>query len=211
MTPKEDRAINAALQNMTVWNPKGCGPMDMPTIIAVDVEPAELVGFNYLLSTKGDSSKWLHCFLHDRQIQRLWNNPAAYIRAFWRQGYGGIFSPDFSLYLDAPLPLQIFNTYRNRWVGAYMQRRGVPVVPTVCWTGPESYGFCFLGVEPGGTVAVSTLGVKSDEAKASFFAGYEVMLERLRPIRVLLYGRRLDGMEGLGRCYPPFHERLRHV
>jgi len=208
MTPKEDRAINAALHNMALWNPCGFFEMDIPVIKAADAEPGELVGFNYLLSSKGNPSKWLHCFLHDRQIQRLWNNPNAYMAAIRRQGYGGIFSPDFSLYMDMPLPLQIFNTYRSRWVGAYMQAHGVPVVPTVGWAGPASYGFCFLGIEAGGTVAISTIGIKTKAARAVFFAGHEAMMERLKPSRVLIYGRKLEGLEG--RYYPPCYEKLRH-
>ena len=194
---------------MARWNPQGCGPMDIPTIRAIDAEPSELVGFNRLLSRKGGPSKWLHCFLHDCQIQRLWNNPQAYIAAFGRGHWGGIFSPDFSLYLDMPLPLQIFNTYRNRWVGAYLQQRGVPVVPSVSWAGPASFDFCFLGIEAGGTVAISTLGLKTKEGLSALFAGYEMMMERLKPRRVLIYGRKIEGLDGL--YYPPYYERLRHA
>jgi len=147
---------------MDRWNPAPTDNFwDIPTIKSSNAEPVELTPFNFLLSTKGSPSKWIHCFLDDYQIQRLWNNPDLYTAAIKRQGYGGIFTPDFSLYMDMPLALQIHNTYRNRWVGAYMQQHGVSVIPTVSWSGPASFEFCFTGVEKGATVAIPDLRAKT--------------------------------------------------
>jgi len=201
--------VLANLENIDRWNPSPTDNLwDIPTIKASMAEPNELVGFNFMLSRKGKPSKWLHCFLHDYQIQRLWNNPDAYIAAIKRRGYGGILSPDFSLYMDMPLALQIYNTYRNRWVGAYMRTHGIQVIPTVSWSGPKSYDFCFLGIEPHGTVAISTVGINKPDVVSGFFEGYAAMMDRLEPRNVLIYGRRLDGLQGT--YYPPFYKEIEH-
>lgn len=47
--------------------------------------------------------------------------------------YAGVISPDFSLYIDMPLCLQMVNVYLNRAVGCYIQRKGVKVIPNVRW------------------------------------------------------------------------------
>ena len=132
----------------------------------------------------------VHFFLDDFRFEPVWSSPRkglSYIR-----GVGFALSPDFSLYADWPLALQIFNVYRNRWCGAYWRSRGIRVIPTVSWSGEESYSFCFLGVEKGSAVAISTVGVAAaetgSEGRRMFVSGCRQMLEVLEPSAVLLYG-----------------------
>ena len=62
-----------------------------------------------------------------------------------------------------PMPIKIYNTFRSRWCGAYLQSNGVKVIPTLAWGGPETFWFCFDGVEKKSVVAVSTLGVRHEK------------------------------------------------
>ena len=52
--------------------------------------------------------------------------------------------------------MQRYNTFRNRWVGAYLTNKGIRVVPTISWGLENTFDFCFNGIEKGSTVAVST-------------------------------------------------------
>ena len=70
--------------------------------------------------------------------------------------YYALLSPEFSLYWDMPRALQIYSTFKNRWCGAYWQRQGFIVIPTVFWSSNDSFEFCFDGIERGLVVAVST-------------------------------------------------------
>lgn len=98
-------------------------------------------------------------------------------------------TPDFSLYLDMPLPMQRWNVYRSRALGLIWQREGMEVVPTLSWSTPDSYEFCFDGIPQGGTVATSTVGVMSDEAALALWRdGMSEALRRVKPSRLLLYG-----------------------
>ena len=83
---------------------------------------------------------------------------------------------------------------KNRWVGAYWQSKGRIVIPTVSWSTPRSFEFCFDGVELHATVAVSTLGCK--KVKIDFMRGYEVMLEKLRPETIICFGDPFSEMQG---------------
>ena len=47
--------------------------------------------------------------------------------------YDCILSPDFSLYMDMPLPMKVWNMYQSRLISAYYQSYGIPVIPTLSW------------------------------------------------------------------------------
>ena len=100
-----------------------------------------------------------------------------------------VMAPDFSMYTDFPKAIQIYNHYRKHWVGAYLQEAGVAVIPTISWSTPDSLEWCFDGEPVGGTVAVSSVGcMKNAESRRLFIRGYNEMLERLRPKKIICYG-----------------------
>ena len=158
-----------------------------PIIKRTEHIPKELIGFNYV-NTNKQHEKCVHFYLDDYQFERVWNKPDFYTDKLLH--FDSVFTPDFSLYLDMPMPLQIFNTYRNRLLGAYWKSRGLEVIATLSWSDDKSYSFCFEGVEPGGVVTVSTVGCgNSVHAKRLFLNGLDEMVHRLEPKKVLVYGK----------------------
>ena len=93
-----------------------------------------------------------------------------------------------------PLGLKIYQTFKNRWCGAYLQNKGIKVIPSLAWGEPETYMFCFNGVEGGSIVAVSTIGVKTE--KELFMLGYNEMLRKIKPSAIICYGTPFDEMKG---------------
>ena len=93
-----------------------------------------------------------------------------------------------------PLSVQIHNTFRSRWCGAYLQSKGFTVIPTVYWGQPQSYMYCFDGIEKGSVVALSTLGVKKE--KDFFLQGYNEMLRRIEPSAIICYCEPFPEMKG---------------
>ena len=91
---------------------------------------------------------------------------------------------------DWPLVMQQWNVYRSRWCGRYWQELGYQVIPTVSWSTPESFEFCFDGLPRNSVVAVSALGMKVGEPaqRDRFMVGFREMIARLVPSRVLAYG-----------------------
>lgn len=108
-----------------------------------------------------------------------------------------VMSPDFSTYTDFPKAIQIYNHYRKHWVGAYLQEAGIKVIPTISWSTPDSFEWCFGGEPTGGTVAVSSVGcMNGKESKALFFEGYGEMVNRLHPETIIFYGTIPDECKG---------------
>lgn len=126
-------------------------------------------------------------FLDDYQFTRLWKNINKYIPMLQKFRY--VMSPDFSIYTDFPKAMQIYNHYRKHWCGAYLQEAGVRIIPTISWSTPDSFEWCFDGEPEGSTVAVSSVGcMNSKEKKTLFLAGYEEMVRRLQPEMIIFYG-----------------------
>jgi len=155
----------------------------------------KVMGFNYCLSKKELIENTIHFFLDDYQFERVWNKPERYLKIL--KEFNGCFSPDFSIFRDAPYPIQLFNVFRNRIVGLYWQRNGINVIPTVGWGDVDTWDFCFEGVEEGSWVAISTRGaIHRNEDKELFKEGYNQMLEVIKPEKIIVYGRKLEGLDG---------------
>lgn len=175
--------------NLDICNRHMCGKGGYPELLPSDAAPKELRGFNYAKSTPDEQKKGKGChfFIDDYQFERLWANPQKYLDIL--RGYDCVLTPDFSLYMDMPEPMQAWNHYRSQVLGAYWQREGLEVVPTLSWAYRESYKYCFAGIPKGSTVAVSTVGVKNDEqAQKTWRYGMKKALKELEPSCILLYG-----------------------
>lgn len=92
--------------------------------------------------------------MYDYKFEKLWEEPDKWVEHL--KPYKAVLTPDFSMYLEMPDSVKLFNTFRNRWCGAYMAEKELRVIPTVNWGGPSSFDFCFEGIQKGSVVAVST-------------------------------------------------------
>ncbi len=174
-------------ENLEKFTPEVTGKYDTPIIKADEAVCSDFIGFNYARSCKNKADKAVHFFLDDYQFTRLWNRPQEYINMLSQ--FSCVLSPDFSLYTDFPLAMQIYNHYRKHWLGAYWQSYGIKVIPTICWSDVRSFDWCFDGEPVGGTVAVSSVGTRNSKAaKAAFLLGYDEMLRRLSPSEIIFYG-----------------------
>ena len=162
----------------------------MPIIRNDGFVPEELIGFNYA-KTSEKKNAGIHFYLDDYQFERVWNCPENYIELF--QEYDCILSPDFSLYMDMPMPMKVWNVYRSRLIGAYYQSYGIPVIPTLSWAEKETFDFCFKGIPKGSIVSISTVGVKKDKDALQIWKnGVKEMIEVIDPSILLIYGGKLD-------------------
>ena len=166
------------------------GFYDMPVIKPCDVVPDDIISFNYML-TATNKDVGVHFYIDDYQFERIWNRPDMYIERL--KEFQCAFTPDFSLYLDMPMAMKIWNVYRSRLVGQIMQRRGLNVIPTVSWAEFGTFQFCFDGLPEESTLSISTIGVKQDpEAMQIWKDGMDEMIRRLNPKRLLVYGGKVE-------------------
>ena len=169
----------------------GVGYFDFPTMnpVNVDTEGVELVGFNYVKTCKYPEDKILHFYVDDYQFERVWNDPDRYINMLSK--FKAVLAPDFSLYDDFPTVVNMFNHYRKQWCAAYWQEHGITVIPTICWSTPESYEWCFEGVPKHSLISISTVGGfgNHQDNKSGWLDGYYKCLEVLQPSEILLFGK----------------------
>lgn len=169
-----------------------CGATGYPLLQPCDARSGRLVGFNFAKSMHEADKRGAGCHfsIDDYRFERLWNSPAQYLGVL--RGYDCVLTPDFSLYMDMPDPMQEWNSYRSAALGHYWAQNGITVVPTLSWAQPSSYMFCFKGIPKHSTVATSTVGVARDkDAQKVWHDGMREAMKRLEPSRVLLYGKNI--------------------
>lgn len=171
-------------------NTRSSGKYQIPTLAACDYVPEKLIGFNEAKSAT-DFDTGVHFFIDDYQFERIWRAPKKYIEMLSR--FECIFTPDFSLYMDMPLAMKIWNVYRSRLIGQMAQDLGLRVIPTLVWAGDDTLDFAFDGLPKNSTVAVSTVGVMRDENSRKIWQkGMRAALKALEPKQILLYGSEID-------------------
>lgn len=166
------------------------GVFQMPVIRNTTHIPSGLIGFNYAL-TSDDKVKGVHFYVDDYQFERIWNDPYKYIEVL--RDYECVLTPDFSLYMDMPLSMKIWNVFRSRLIGQMMQDEGLIVIPTVSWAESATFDFCFDGLPVGGVMSISTIGVKQDKNAFEIWkAGTTELIKRKKPSALLVYGGEVD-------------------
>ena len=173
---------------------EGVGEFDIPQMRPVllpiseeNGEKPQMIGFNLAARFAHPGDVGVHFFLKDYQFTRLWTSPDIYTPMLERFRF--VCTPDFSMFTDYPLAIQIYSHYKKHWLGAYWQAHGMTVVPTISWSDERSYGWCFDGDPVNGTVAVSSVGTQMNAAtKTLFLRGFERMIDRLSPRIILFHG-----------------------
>ena len=132
----------------------------------------------------------VHFFVDDYRFNGIYNNPK---RSFQRYAqYAFLLTPDFSTYADMDMWRQVERVAKNRGCGAYWQSKGLTVIPTISWSTPRSYDFCFDGVEKNAIVAIGMIGCKGN--KTEFMRGYNAMLDKLEPTAIICFGTPFEEM-----------------
>lgn len=164
---------------------------EMPTLKACNIIPTSLVSFNAALTAK-DHNQCVHFFIDDYQFERIWNLPDRYVECL-RQ-FQCVIAPDFSQYTDMPYPQRMWNNYRGKFIGAWLQSQGVTVIPNVTWSLPDSYEYCFDGIPQQSVIAINSTGAaRYGLTRLLWLKGYREALSRLRPLAVIRYGTMLPG------------------
>ena len=181
------------------------------------ISPTDTVGEKFLRymdwKTVDDPENYIaHFYYGDYKFITAWREPEKYIERLRK--FKAVVAPDFSLYTDFPRALQILSCYRRQWCAAYWQYNGIDVIPDVVWGDESSYDFCFDGIPQHSVVAVSYVGVKRDREWNGkdgdlFRRGYEEMMRRLEPTKILYYGSLIDGLEGDIIHIPSYYDEKR--
>jgi Domain of unknown function (DUF4417) len=160
----------------------------IPEIAPCSFVPEGLIAYRQRVRHEvAEQGQAVHFFLDDYRFETVWSRPIQTFSGLTR--FGAVLTPDFSLYQDYPVAMQLWNTYRNRWCGVYWQSKGLTVIPTVSWSNQQSFEFCFLGLPVNSVLAISTVGLGKDQtAQNLFLAGLAEMVSLLHPATLLVHG-----------------------
>ena len=184
---------------------KTVGKYEMPVIKKQKIDLDKIDLWCYTKTKPKDEEnkdKTIHFFTYDWLFENVYDKPEIAMEKL--DQYYALLTPEFSLYWDMPRALQIYSTFKNRWCGAYWQKQGKLVIPSICCAGEESYDFCFDGIEEGSVVAISTYC--REEYKAQIMKSYNKMLEVIKPSAVICYGEPFPEMKGNIKAISPFNK-----
>ena len=180
------------------YDPMRADARGFPIMRPIDIIPTKMYSFHKVKSAiennlKGVFDSCLHFYIEDYQFERVWNNCDWYIDNKWLQAFDCVLTPDFSLYENMALPIWGFQTFRNRLIGQIWQDKGIKVVPSVNWGGPDTYDIVFRGLPKDSTLSISTMGWSKDkELLKTFQDGIDYMHDTLNPKRFLIYGKVIE-------------------
>lgn len=182
------------------------GEYGIPVIQPIHLEQKYLwLRFNQSLTEKKKSEFGVHFYIDDYLFERAWHDPSRY--ALFLRQFPVVTSPDFSMFRDWPKAVCVYNHWRKHQLAAYWQKCGIPVVPSIGWIDRDSYSWCFDGEPEGGTVSVSSVGTqRNKDARKMFIAGYNEMLTRLQPEKIIFFGMLPDECKGNIEYHEPFYE-----
>lgn len=164
---------------------------EMPTLIPCGIVPTSLVSFNAALTAK-DHNQCVHFFIDDYQFERIWNLPDRYVECLKK--FQCVIAPDFSQYTDMPYPQRMWNNYRGKLIGAWLQSQGATVIPNVTWSLPDSYDYCFNGIPQQSVIAINSTGAaRYGLTRYLWLKGYREAVRRLNPIAIIRYGNVIEG------------------
>ncbi|MBR3328564.1 MAG: DUF4417 domain-containing protein [Atopobiaceae bacterium] len=93
--------------------------------------------------------------------------------------------------------MQLWNVYRSRAIGCWLQYNGASFIVNVHWGDWRTHRVCCDGVSKGCTIAVGTVGALADAEDRAFFAeGLAYVVRRLAPRTIVVYGPAPDGIFG---------------
>ena len=163
------------------------GEYDFPVIKQEKRIPRRMITFSKAVKEKTDFHQWVCFYEDDFLFERLWNQPTRYLATLQR--FDGVITPDFSVYYDMPYSMQVWNIFRSRTIGAWLQQQGVRVIPNIRFGDQRSFACCCDGISRHGVIAIGSLGcLKTKDYREVFERGVLFVAEKLLPETIVFYG-----------------------
>jgi hypothetical protein len=167
---------------------------NVPDNIKIDIASKEGATGNLVLFSKrnyykGDKSQALLCFYEwDEKFDVFWRETKKIAEEILKDNWFGVITPNWSLYRSDPIAFQIFNTFRSRYIGRYLQELGIKVIPDVNFSDERSYEFCLMGIPKNlNYISIQAQTLNTDIDYYYFQKGVNFILENLIPKNVLVY------------------------
>lgn len=171
-----------------------CFRNDMPVLSGVrNIDAGNgFMPFDIFLS-QGETGRIVHFYVYDRYFINdeygldIERNAQELVGLL--QNATAVVSPDYTVGLDMPLPLQEYAIYRGRAMAYYLQSQGLTVLPNVRWGSEKTFELAVSGLEKCSTIVIGTHGTqKNKETREAFLKGFKYVMKSLCPNHLIIYG-----------------------
>lgn len=139
----------------------------------------------------------LSFFTNDDRFEAIWNRHVQTMEYLHDFGWGAVIEPDFSVWFDDPMVVQMFNHYRSRWCARYWQEVGVKIIPNLGWWHPSCYEWAWTSIpERPPVVAVDCRTTSLPEERDMWINSVNRGVEEVEPGAVVIYGDGRKWIEG---------------
>lgn len=130
-------------------------------------------------------------YTDDWRFERIWSEAVESIAKLVPLKPLAFTSPDFSLWGDDPLAVQLWNIYRARWISRYWQAAGLKLIPSLATsTNTECYEFAYAGFPKRPSIMsmqMRTGGYKTKQHMETAQKELGLLIERVNPMRLVIY------------------------
>lgn len=128
-------------------------------------------------------------YTDDERFSSITKNAVKFIDDAKKCRWGAILSPDFSMWRNEPLIVQLYAAYCSRWCARYWQEAGFKIVPSLNWSDERTHNAIHAGIPRGSpVVAVQCRTLRDNTGKALFLKGIEKATEMIEPGKIVVYG-----------------------
>ena len=143
-----------------------------------------------------------HFYIADEKIERYWNCLPKYENQLAQ--FKALIAPNLSCTEQMPLEAKRWNVFRNKLMAAWLQSRGISVIPDVMWWENADMEWCLDGIPKHSVIAINSTGLRRNvRSKQIWLEGYKHIVKILQPIVILRCGAKQSGeYEQISRYYP---------
>lgn len=181
------------MREYMITNAELVGKYDMPLMERyLDHPGIDTIDFtgSYDRHIKNHNKLTVNFYIHDNEFEKVWSRPDKYIEHL--KCFHSVIAPDFSMSVGTggmPFAMNLWNKYRNHALAHYLALNGVKVIPNVAIPPEYCYDWIFDGMPQHSVVACCTNGrIKAKASRIEFCNGFNEMVKRLQPIRVIIVG-----------------------
>lgn len=154
-------------------------------------DPCEILRWGSTALDERVTDRIMCFYTDDFRFEGVWDESIETLRKVMPLKPRAMMSPDFSLWADEPVAVQLYNFYRARWVARYWQEAGLKLIPSFASSlKPDVYDFIFEGYPKGIPVMSTQLisgGMKRREYVDAVLRDIGELIKRVEPKNLILY------------------------
>lgn len=182
--------VNDIMKETLIYGAELTKGYGFPILECTAPKPTDTVDFKHSLKLNKVKNLNINFFVHDTEFLPVFNNPDKYMNHF--KCFQSICGTDFSIDIQSPLALQIYNKYRNHVLSWYFQHNGVKLIPKVNIL-PNCSNWIYDGLPYNSMLCCSTNGRNRNELQRKEFRECFAEMESiLKPHTVVIVGAKID-------------------